>query len=168
MKRISKSVSYFSEMDYEWKKKLNLWNEIHNPLHKTMKRILGSVSYKKHGNLWNGFRNPFHTFLKWITNSVFGKKFKICETKFVIRFILFWNGSWIPFLEKNLKIPNGFWNSFRFFLKQITCGWPWNNDLGAAEGRRTTVTTSEKQGPLALEIALSNERWKIGTTPDNT
>jgi len=28
---------------------------------------------------------------------------KIYETDFGIRFILFWNGSWIPFLEKNLK-----------------------------------------------------------------
>jgi len=55
---------------------------------------------KKHENLWNGFWNLFHTFLKRITNSVSGKKFKICETEFVIRFRKVWNGSQKSFRKK--------------------------------------------------------------------
>jgi len=43
---------------------------------------------------------------------------KTYKTDFEIRFILFWNGSRIPFLKK--KISNGFWNLFCFFLKRIS------------------------------------------------
>ena len=92
-----------------------------------MKRIPKSVWKKKYETLWNGFWNPFHTFLKQITYSVCGKKFKICETEFVIRFRKVWNGFQNPFHSKIRFIKqrhgnlwNGFRNPFHTFLKRIT------------------------------------------------
>ena len=74
----------------------DVWSLLHLP-------ITGSQNpfKKKHETLWNGFWDTFHTFLKRITYFVFGKKIKICETEFMIRFKKVWNGSQHSFHKTN-------------------------------------------------------------------